>query len=264
MRGFHTFCLQQFNSDGRLCALVVCVLLGNLFFIALHAAHVAAGTSFDPGHLLISAGFHAPRFSLDADQSYAEWLGYLMLAIIVVTFIRLSQRFRDPVYFALIFIFTFTLADDSLRIHETLGAKLANLLALPSAFGLRGAEFGELLAWGLFAVPLLGFLAFALWRSHGRHRTVGLVITGWFFLLAFFGAGVDMVHSMIRHKGLVGEIAGFIEDGGEMMVVAVILALSLSTASYLGERRVTEDRREHGRPDSGRRMEEVAGMGPTG
>ena len=84
-------------------------------------------------------------------------------------------------------------------------------------------------------MPLLGFLAFALWRSVGRHRSVGLTLTGWFFVLAFFGGVVDMMHSLASDHETLRLIAGFVEDGGEMAVVVVILALTLAVPAYLRE-----------------------------
>lgn len=228
-------CLQQLRSDRWYRALVAVAVFGTLFFFALHAARVVAGTRFDIGQTLFNAGFKAKQFAINIDGSYAEWFEYLILAIIVMSLGRLALNFRRPIYFAFLFIFTYYLADDSLQIHEILGGFLAHRLALPEAFGLRGQDFGEMATWALFGVPLLGFLCFALWRSDGRHRSVGLTLTGWFFVLAFFGLVVDMGTVLVHDQFPWNLIVEFVEDGGEMAVVAVIMALTLAVPAYLRE-----------------------------
>ena len=241
MRGLTGSVLRQLGSDPWFRTWVALAALGTLVFYALHVAHVIAGTRFDAGGVLFDAGFKAWDFSIEAEQGYAEWFEYLMLAFIVINVARLAFTCRRPVYVAFLFIFVYALADNALAIHERLGAFLVDRLALPPAFGLRGQDLGELATWALFGVPLLGFLCFALWRTEGRHRSVGLTLTGWFFVFAFFGGAVDMMHSLIRHQGAWERIAGFVEDGGEMAVIAVILTLTLAVPAYLREERAADD-----------------------
>ena len=144
-------------------------------------------------------------------------------------------------YFAFLFIFIYYLADDSLGIHEFFGRMLARRSDLQPAFGLRVRDFGEIGTWAFFGVPLLGFLFFALWRSVGRHRSVGLTLTAWFFVLAFFGGVVDMLHILASDHRALYRIAGFVEDGGEMAVVVVILALTMAVPAYLREEEAADD-----------------------
>ena len=235
MRGLFGSCLRQLKEDRRLRAVVSLAVFGELVLFALHIAHVLAGSRFDPGNLFLRAGFKERNFSLQAEGGYGEMFEYLLLALIIVAFARLALTLRRPVYFAFLFIFIYYLADDSLEIHEDLGGFLTHWLDLQPAFGLRGQDFGELATWALFGTPLLGFLAFALWRSAGLDRSAGMTLTAWFFVLAFFGGAVDMMSSITRDGGAAHRIIALIEDGGEMAVIAVILALSAAVPGYLSE-----------------------------
>jgi len=233
MRGLGESCLRQIKENGRLRALIVVALIADLVFFVLHAGHVLAGGRYDPGDRLLAAGLKQRDFSIIKDGSYAEIFEYLLLAIIVVALARLALTLRRPVYFAFLFIFFYYLADDSLQIHETVGAYLTRTLDFQAFLSLRAQDLGELSTWALFGVPLLGFLAFALWRSTGLDRSVGLTLTGWFLLLAFFGGIIDMVTTSLRGTGLLFKFVAFVEDAGEMLVVTAILALTLSIPRFL-------------------------------
>ncbi len=241
MRGLFGSTLRRFKEDRRLRIVVSLAVFGDLVFFALHIAHVLAGSRFDPGKLLLSAGFKGRDFALETEGSYAEYFAYVLVALIVVAFARLAWRLRRPVYFAFLFIFIYYLADDSLQIHESLGGFLTRWLDLQPAFGLRGQDFGELATWGLFGTPLLGFLAYALWRSTGLDRSIGSTLTKWFFVLAFFGGVVDMMSSFARGEPAAHRIIACVEDGGEMAVITVILALSLAVFGYLREEETAKD-----------------------
>ncbi len=242
MRGLIGSCLRQLRSNRRLGALVATAALGTLIIFALHIAHVIAGSQFDFGQVLFNAGLKAKRFSITFDRGYGECFEYLMLAIIVIGLARLAFTTRQPIYFALLFIFIYYLADNSLMIHENLGVSLVHWLDLQPAFGLRARDFGELGTWALFGVPLLGYLCFALWRSDGSHKVVGLTLTGSFFVLAFFGGVIDMVQVLARGHGIWTRLVSFVEDGGEMAVVVVIVALTLSVPAYLREEGVADEK----------------------
>jgi len=240
MQGLLGSCLQQIKNDRRLRAVVAVATLGILSFFALHTAHVLAGGRFDPGLVLFNTGLKARKFSVLADDSYAEMFEYLMLSVIVVTLARLALTFRRPVYVALLIVFAFSLADNALRIHEDFGAFLTQWSDLAPAFGLRAQDFGEIYTWVLFGVPMVGFLLFALWRSAGRHRSVGLSLSGWFLVLSFFGVVIDMISSGVRDQRIPHLIISFVEDGGEMVVIAVILILTLSISGYLRAERAAD------------------------
>ncbi|MCP5368202.1 MAG: hypothetical protein H6907_04125 [Hyphomicrobiales bacterium] len=233
MHGLFASCLRQVRADRRLRATVLVAAGGTALFFALHLANVLAGTRFDPDNLFLAAGFKDRAFSLTADNGYAEIFEYLLLALIILAFARLAMTLRRPTFAAFTFIFVYYLADDSLRIHEQTGRFLVRTLDLPAIGGLRGQDLGELATWAMVGVPLLGFLAWSLWRSSGRERAAGLVLTAWFFALAFFGGIVDMLSIMVRHDKYLHHVMAFLEDGGEMAVIVVIVALVLSLPGYL-------------------------------
>jgi hypothetical protein len=91
----------------------------------------------------------------------------------------------------------FSLLNDSLEIHETIGGSIVGLLNLQPAFGLRGQDYGEL---GVSALVGIFFLA-AGWLAYRRSgvlaRRMGLYLLAGVLTLALFGVGADMVHQLL-------------------------------------------------------------------
>ena len=85
-------------------------------------------------------------------------------------------------------------------------------------------DFGEVLAAAGFGTFFLAVIAVGYWRGDGDARTVGRYIVTMLLLLAFFGVLMDMFHTILWQKKVIGidRAVGLIEDGGEMLVMSVI------------------------------------------
>jgi hypothetical protein len=156
------------------------------------------------------------RFSIEADQSFAEIYQYLKWFWVSTEFALLSIMKRSLSYISWAFVFVYLLCDDALSLHENIGTLIAKHLTFSPPLGLRLQDFGEL------AVTI----------------TAGIILL--LLALTFFGVFVDMAHIAIHLGSKVNIILGFIEDGGEMLtasaMVGYVFSLSIrkeNTAPYL-------------------------------
>ncbi len=164
-----------------------------------------------------------PRLMVSNDWSYGEMLQYVKELAIAAIFVTLYLRRRAGLLLVWAALFALLLLDDALSLHENAGAMIRRGLELPSMFGLRGQDFGELAAvlpiGLLFALLLL--VTFRRGDPAARSLTLAmLALTG---VLAGFGIVGDLVHSWIPvHRWFFA----LLEDGGEMLAMTAIAALA--------------------------------------
>jgi hypothetical protein len=185
------------------------LVAADLVFIGVHVVHV-----FTPY-------LRNPLNSLEQDRGYAEYFQYTKLYWLILLSAALAVRRRALIYLAWLAVFGYLLVDDAFSVHEQSGAALANSLELTPALGLRAADFGELLVMAIAASAMAALLALGYWRSAAAGRAPVRLLA----LLAGFAAAavpVDMVHSVFRDAPL-GDVLAVIEDGGEMLVVSLML-----------------------------------------
>ena len=118
--------------------------------------------------------------------------------------------------------------DDSSGYHEGMGNIISRNLQLPSSWGLRAQDLGELIAWGMAAAILLPL---AFWAYKGRRSGDGVVIrmvAKPIAALVICAIVLDMVHFAVRSVSWARQVFGVLEDGGEMLAVAFIAAVALA------------------------------------
>jgi hypothetical protein len=194
-------------------------------FAARYAVVLAAGllvdlifVQFDRMYL---QGRLPERFSFDNENGYPELyqngkeftLALLTLACLIQT--------GEPLYGCWFGIFSYVFLDDTFQIHERLGAWISERFAVAGPFGLRGVDIGELMVSALAGVIVTLSLVVAWRRSGADARRVSLVLIALLFALAFFGVAMDMLHVVMT--GPWEYRMGIVEDGGEMIVVTIIL-----------------------------------------
>lgn len=165
--------------------------------------------------------------NLGRDNSFSESLSHGMLFISAVLFLGVSYETRARTPVVLSAFFGFAWFDDSAQYHERFGSLIAKYLKIPSSFGLRSQDFGEILAWGLAAVILV---LLAIWAYKGkRHgdRQVFLLIYKPVIFLILCGVMFDMLHIFINVPGS-DIIFTVLEDGGEMLSIAAATAVSVA------------------------------------
>lgn len=216
--------------------------VASLVALGVLALLLVVDLTFLCGHIWL-APFNA-MWNIEADSSYAEqfqhlkWLGACLLAL------ALALRRRVAVYFAWAAIFFYFLVDDSVLVHERVGAFFVAELGLdriqqvyiawfPNLF-LRPQDFGELVV-ALMVTAVIAVLLVLSWPLHAavRERTVMKHLIAWLGLLAFFAIGVDMLHIMAMPVSASATYAlGVIEDGGEMVCASLLVgALELARAA---------------------------------
>jgi hypothetical protein len=173
------------------------------------------------------------RFLLRLDRGYAEIFGYLMEGCIILVLCALAVRARQPLYFVWATLFLYILLDDFLMLHEIiLGPSALAFLGLEWEDRVLGINAPDLVEDAAVALLALVILSIMLVVYHLGDRTFKKVSIGLFVLLAalaFFGVVVDLMHAAIRrspsHREYadVSRLLGIIEDGGELVVVSLIL-----------------------------------------
>lgn len=190
---------------------LVLLLIGDLTYIALHL--VEKFTPFLQNSLL----------SIERDRGYAEMYQYLKLIWIAILFFYISLQKKFLGYMAWVLVFTYFFFDDALHIHELLGEYIAGQFSITHAFGLRMQDYGELTVSAIAGISLLSLVAWAYRRGSQDFKNKSKDILLLIGALIFFGVVVDMAHIAIQVGWLVTFILGVIEDGGEMVVVTLIL-----------------------------------------
>jgi hypothetical protein len=165
-------------------------------------------------------GLGTARFSLGQDFGHAEVYQYVKLFWAGGLLSVLYVRSRHVIYLSWALLFLYLLMDDSLKIHEGFGGVIARQLEIPSMFGLRAQDFGELAASLVTGSVLLGLIALSYFFSDRSGKRFSFRLVLFLGLLAFFGVGIDLIHS--ASGPLMRKPLGIVEDGGEMFIVSIM------------------------------------------
>lgn len=179
---------------------------------------VAVDLLFVAAHLVFDG-----MWRLERDRGYSELFNYAKLLAIAVTMLLAWRASRQRAFAAWAATFTAMGLDDAFQLHEGVGLQIAAWFDIPRAFSLRGRDYGELAFWAMVAVPLLVVLVATYSPSGDGVRRISRVLAALSGALVFFAVGVDMVH--ITLGGAAASVAIVVEDGGELLVTSIILAL---------------------------------------
>lgn len=203
--------------------LLLLLVAADLAFIVLHVVYIE--TSLLRGR----------PFSLEADNGIPEAYQYVKQFWLVLCMAALFRRTRAMVYLGWMLVFAFLLLDDAFQFHEHFGKWLAAQHALPVAFGLRPDDIGELLFAAGFGGVTAMLIGFGYWRGDSHARAVSRDIAILVVALGALGVGIDMVHVITYFKApLLAQFLLMLEDGGEMLVVSLMVAYSLNVLSHRG------------------------------
>lgn len=175
-----------------------------------------------------------PMLKISEDRALPEGFNYLKWMVICAALLLMGLRTRwlAPALWATVFFLI--LIDDSFQLHEHFGSRLATLLELADYSLLSGTAMGEIAAFGA-----MGMLAVALVGALFRQRDPETQLLSQRYLviilaLGIFGVGFDLMHAAVRNLtfaphvvSLLSQIFTVIEDGGEMLVASLAVALTL-------------------------------------
>lgn len=207
---------------------LVALVVADLAFIGVSVWYMALGDRTGP-------------WVLETDGGHAEQFGYLQQGAIAALLLVLALVTRRGVFVAWGSLYASALADDSLRLHETKGAWLADRVGehlwFPDGLlGLRANDLGEILVWGLLAVLPLTAAVLLHRRSDPCTRRDSLGIAALLALYIFFGGIVDQLHVLVMDTPI-GDAVGTIEDGGEMIALSLTLAFAIGLLAAARQRR---------------------------
>ncbi len=189
-------------------------------------------------HIFYSMGLVSdPLFSIETDFGFAEVFQYIKEYWIVAMLLILTIKSSRVIYFSWALLFLYLLLDDSLRIHEKLGANMVDYFDFkPVPNILRAQDFGELSVSMLFGAALFSAIGVAYFFSDKLEKQISKTIFGLVMMLAFFGVLVDLLHMAIPWWK---PLFGLIEDGGEMFIVSIIVwyvfMLKLTPTTFVGD-----------------------------
>ena len=177
------------------------------------------------------------NFSVMTDGSVPEVAGYLQLAIASAIMATLALKNRSKAYFAWVVILAYAIADDSLRIHETAGAILARFF--PGTWGMQGQYIGELIYFATAGAFLALLFAYSYAQSEWKHRARSVLLLLPFGMLAFFAILFDYFRESIHGISRVLDFsAGLIENGSELLCMAMVMLLAIGLIIASNDERV--------------------------
>lgn len=195
------------------------LLVGDAFFVVLHFV------------LSMTSWIESSLFLISEDHGYAEFYQYVKMLWLVVLLGGLSSKVKEKGYIAWAILYAYLLIDDALTVHERLGAVIAERLGFISMLGLRAQDFGELLVISVPVIACSG-LIFLFYKSGTKtFRRTSETLFYMTCFLAFFGIFLDMLHIMFASNRMVNIVIGVLEDGGEMVVVSLIVTYIFARCS---------------------------------
>lgn len=164
---------------------------------------------------------------LEGDGSVSEMFNHGMLFAASLIFLGLFFETRARLPLVISMLMAFAWLDDALQYHEKMGALLADGLQLPSVFGLRPKDLGEIGAWGMAGLVFLPLLA---WAFVGRRAGDELLLR----MIAIPAAAlvvcailIDLLH-ILAVDPAARLFFAVLEDGGEMLAVAAVATVAIA------------------------------------
>jgi len=176
----------------------------------------------------------SPLYDIGQDLGYGEFYQYMKYFWIILLLIYILKTTRNIRFISWILVFVYFLLDDSLQIHEKIGGLIAKSLPPDPHLGLEDQDYGELIVTGAFGLLFFILLTFSYWRGSLTFKKISIDLIIFISALVFFGVFMDMVHDAVKSGWVIEEILGIIEDGGEMVVVSIILWYVFHLASCRG------------------------------
>lgn len=197
--------------------LLLLLLSTDAVLIVLHLLHVYSGYFADPS------------YSIGIERGFGETFQYIKAGWVVLMLAILAVRMRGLLYACWAVFFGLLLADDLFIVRERIGKGIGLEHDLGPLFGLRPQDIGELIVIGVFAallvVPVLlaQILAGADARAFGRSMVL--------LVVAFiaFGGVLDIIHAAVVSHPSWANVLGTIEEGGEMIVLSLIVRFVFQT-----------------------------------
>ncbi|MCK9795167.1 hypothetical protein M1843_15560 [Isoptericola sp. 4D.3] len=168
-------------------------------------------------------------WKIDEDRSVAELVASAALLVAAALLARRARTLpQSPVLAAWAAVLLLVVADDLLRIHETVGGAVASRAGLTEAFGLDPQGWGELAVWGVLGAVSLAVLVATFLRSGPTARRVSWWLLGCVGVLGLAAVGVDMLAIVVEPfvAGDVSWVVAMLESAGELVAAGLFLTVA--------------------------------------
>lgn len=198
-------------DDPRLAGLLMLLWTTALAYIALHLSNFLVGLP------------ESPLFDIGLERGYAEVFFQMLTGWTILLLIITSVRRHAVVFAVWAAAGAYLLLDDYFTIHERIGGWFALTVHL-------SAHLGEVLWLGAIGAIILAGIAVAYRLARPDIRRITLIIAALFGALAFFGVLVDALHAPFRAVPLQDMLFTTLEDGGEILVMCLLVVYLASLA----------------------------------
>jgi hypothetical protein len=195
------------------------------------------------GHALsVKNGWSSPLrdevFNFNQDGGLAEWFEYGKSTIAALALIACARLRAAWAFLVLSGLHVWIAADNSLRLHERLGARIGDAVIGGDVMGvISAAAAGQVVFHGLVFVTASALMALAI---IGAPRTLWPTL-GLLFVAAIspglFGVGVDAFHASKLSSGVGRGLITLVEDGGETVMLSAACALAIACSFALRDSR---------------------------
>lgn len=206
-----------FGDPGALLLLFL-LLSVDCAFIVIHVA-----TRIERNLLDATLQLNYDLLSIATDGGYPELYQYVKYFWVILLTLYLARVARAPHYAAWTVLFAYFLCDDALSIHERVGAVIGKGLSFVPPLNLRVQDVGELAVTVMVGGLLLPLLLWSYRSGSDEFKKIAQDLLLLVLAFVFFGVVVDVAHQSIQLGWVVEFIMGIIEDGGEMVVLSLIV-----------------------------------------
>ncbi|MEM7594404.1 MAG: hypothetical protein AAF383_23335 [Cyanobacteria bacterium P01_A01_bin.83] len=165
---------------------------------------------------------------LTQDQGYGEIFQYIKeLWIMLLLGFGFWQR-KKMIFMSWSLFYGYLLLDDALIIHEKIGAVVSNSLGFQEAFNLRAIDFGEVFVSAVVAMCFLLLIGWGYTKAKSIERKYSNILVLLLLALAIPGIVFDLLQVMMNNNAVLYSIFALLEDGGEHIIMSLILAFVYS------------------------------------
>jgi hypothetical protein len=203
----------RFNDKNAILLLIM-LISADMVFILIHAV-IDLSPSLRIRDLRL--------YSISEERSYPEIFQYLKWFWITIVLARMSFSRRSLKYLAWGLLSVYFLLDDSIGIHESVGAKIAASLNFTPPFSMRPLDLGELFVSAISASILLPVIGWSYFRGDHDFKRFSQDMVLLLAIMFLFGVFTDiMAHLLLISEKMVIMI-GFAEDAAEMLIASLLL-----------------------------------------
>lgn len=165
------------------------------------------------------------QFRMDEEGSLSELWEFVMLlasfALLTVSSVQKARR----AYLVPALVLLYMALDGRMRIHESVGWSLWP----------ENGHFGEFLYMSAMGAAFLLALIWAIRRSSAVQKSELTCYAVLLVLFGLFGTALDLLHIFLSKLiARSDNLVAWVEDGGELLIISLMLILSLGVFRRLG------------------------------